>query len=149
MPIHWSFHRFQTLRPADIHAMYKLRVDVFVVEQNCPYAEVDADDLAAVHVLGVKDDAGLIAYARIIPAHTDGLPHIGRVVIHPAHRGEGAAHELIRAVLDHLSTTQGTQRSALAAQSHLQGFYEQHGFKPTGDVYDLDGIPHVDMQRPA
>ncbi|MBX2973589.1 MAG: GNAT family N-acetyltransferase [Flavobacteriales bacterium] len=147
MPIQWTFHRFEALRPVEIHALYKLRVDVFVVEQNCPYPEVDAEDLAAMHVLGVKPDAGLIAYARIIPPHADGLPHIGRVVVHRDHRRNGTGHALLSAVTDHLIATHGSARSALAAQHHLQRFYERHGFAPVGDVYDLDGIPHVDMVR--
>lgn len=149
MPIHWSFHRFEDLHPADIHAMYKLRVDVFVVEQHCPYPEVDVEDLAAVHVFGTKSDNGLVAYARIIPAHMDGPPHIGRVLVHRDHRGGGTGHALMTAVLGHLIATRGSARSVLAAQSHLQRFYERNGFIRVGDIYDLDGIPHVDMQRPA
>lgn len=149
MAVHWSFHRFEALRPADIHALYKLRVDVFVVEQNCPYPEVDAEDLAAVHVFGTRTDAGLVAYARIIPPNADGLPHIGRVVVHRDHRGSGTGHALMSAVLGHLMATRGNAESALAAQRHLQRFYERHGFVRIGDVYDLDGIPHVDMRRPA
>lgn len=149
MPIHWSFHRFEALRPVDIHALYKLRVDVFVVEQDCPYPEVDAEDLSAVHVFGTKADTGLVAYARIIPPHADGPPHIGRVVVHRDHRGSGTGHALMSAVLDHLTATHGNARSALAAQHHLQRFYEHHGFARVGNVYDLDGIPHVDMHRQA
>ncbi len=147
MTIDWTFHAFDTLHPTEIHAMFELRVNVFVVEQQCPYPEVDALDLDATHVLGMKSGAGLVAYARIIPAHGDIPPHIGRVVVHAHHRHEGVGHELLRRVLDHLDEQQGSRRSALAAQHHLQAFYEHHGFRCTGDAYDLDGIPHVDMVR--
>ena len=147
MEITWSFHPFQDLPPALIHAIYKARVDVFVVEQHCPYAEVDDDDLVSIHVLGVYGHE-LVAYARIIQAKEAGeLPHVGRVLVTAPHRGHGIAHRLMDVVQDELRRMYGSARSALAAQSHLQEFYEAHGHVRVGEVYDLDGIPHVDMER--
>jgi len=146
MSITWHIHRFNELRPVSIHAMYKLRVDVFVVEQNCPYPEVDDDDLTAAHVLGMLHDE-LVAYGRIIPPGTDGLPHVGRIIVRADHRGEGLAHALMNTVITELERVYSSPRSALAAQSHLQGFYEKHAYERTGEPYDLDGIPHVDMLR--
>lgn len=146
MGIIWRIHHFNELQPALIHAMYKLRVDVFVVEQNCPYPEVDAYDLTATHVLGMLQDE-LVAYTRIIPPGQDGLPHIGRVIVRADRRGEGLAHELMSTVIAELERAYRSARSALAAQSHLQGFYETHAYSRTGAPYDLDGIPHVDMVR--
>ena len=146
MTMQWTATNFDALPPISLHAMFKLRVDVFVVEQACAYGEVDEADLSAVHILG-HEDGMLAAYARILPAAPDGLPHIGRVVVHPAYRGHGLGHALMERVLEELRTLTGDTRAALAAQEHLQGFYEHHGFIGTGPVYDLDGIPHVDMVR--
>jgi ElaA protein len=147
MEITWSFRRFQDLQPALIHAIYKARVDVFVVEQTCPYPEVDDDDLVSIHVLGMNGDE-VVAYARIIPAKiAEDLPHVGRVLVTAPHRGHGIAHRLMDVVQDELRRMYGSARSALAAQHHLQGFYEAHGHVAIGEVYDLDGIPHVDMVR--
>ena len=146
MGIIWRIHPFNELQPALIHAMYKLRVDVFVVEQNCPYPEVDAYDLTATHVLGMLQGE-LVAYARIIPPGQDGLPHVGRVIVRADRRGEGLAHELMNTVIAELERVYRSARSALAAQSHLQCFYEMHAYSRTGAPYDLDGIPHVDMVR--
>ncbi|MGV3638718.1 MAG: GNAT family N-acetyltransferase [Flavobacteriales bacterium] len=143
----WTFQRFQDLGPERVHALFKARVDVFVVEQQCPYPEVDDDDLRSIHVIGTHHHE-LVAYARIIPARAaEDLPHVGRVLVTASHRGRGIAHRLMHAVRDQLRRMYGSARSALAAQQHLQGFYAAHGYVPVGDVYDLDGIPHVDMVR--
>lgn len=144
--LHWTIYPFEALHPLDIHALFKLRVDVFVVEQQCPYPEVDLEDLTASHVLGKLGNT-LVAYARILPPTAAGIPHIGRVVVHQAYRGTGVSHELMRTALAEVIRAFGSARSALAAQSHLQKFYETHGFVATGAVYDLDGIPHIDMER--
>jgi len=145
MAMEWTLTPFSALSPADIHAVFALRSNVFIVEQRCPYPDVDDLDLAALHLLGRKPDLGLVAYARIIPPAVDGIPHIGRVVVRADHRGTGFGHALLRVVLDHLQHRYGSPRSALAAQQHLQAFYERHGFRTTCEAYDLDGIPHVDM----
>jgi ElaA protein len=117
------------------------------VEQKCPYAELDGLDLNAHHVLGHDEEGRLMACARILPPEHGGLPHIGRVVVHPALRGKGLAHELMTNALDALHRIHGSRRSELAAQAHLEGFYAAHGYERTGADYDLDGIPHVDMRR--
>ena len=143
----WTFRGFDAMRPAEIHAMLKLRIAVFVVEQLCPYQEVDDLDLIATHLLGTSEENDLVAYARIIPALPGGQPHIGRVLVHANHRSSGTGHELMRQVLNHLTKEYGDQNSALAAQAHLRTFYEHHGYRRVGPVYDLDGIPHVDMEH--
>ncbi|TXI81354.1 MAG: drug:proton antiporter, partial [Flavobacteriales bacterium] len=91
----WTLAPFHALRPADIHAVFALRSNVFIVEQRCPYPDVDDLDLDALHLLGSKPDMGLVAYARIIPPTGDEVPHIGRVVVRADHR----AHD-VRALVD-------------------------------------------------
>lgn len=147
MTMNWTIRTLDELSSRELYELIRLRVDVFVVEQNCPYAELDGLDLNAHHVLGHDEEGRLMACARILPPEHGGLPHIGRVVVHPALRGKGLAHELMTNALDALHRIHGSRRSELAAQAHLEGFYAAHGYERTGADYDLDGIPHVDMRR--
>ena len=138
---------FNQLSTRELHDLLKLRIDVFVVEQHCPYPELDGRDLEALHLLGRTADGALIACARILPPAEDGLPRIGRVAVHEAHRAQGIAHALMRFTLDEIEQRYGSNRSKLSAQSHLQAFYAKHGYRPVSDEYLEDGIPHVDMER--
>lgn len=147
MTMNWTIRTLDELSARELHELIRLRVDVFVVEQNCPYAELDGLDLNAHHVLGHDEEGRLMACARILPPEHGGLPHIGRVVVHPDVRGKGLAHELMTTALDALHRIHGSRRSELAAQAHLEAFYSAHGYERTGADYDLDGIPHVDMRR--
>jgi ElaA protein len=133
---------FDGLSTRALYEVLRLRCDVFVVEQDCPYLDPDGEDPAATHVLG-WEDGRLIGYARI--HHEDGQPRLGRFVTARAARGRGLGHDLVRACLDAIGDT----RCFLHAQDHLRGFYAQHGFVPVGDVFDEDGIPHVRMERPG
>jgi ElaA protein len=141
----WTVRPFKALSVHELYALLKLRTDVFVVEQQCPYAELDGQDEGAFHLLGTTSEGGLIAYARILPPHDDGMPHIGRVVVDPAHRGLGLGKAIMHAALEAVRTQFGAVPVALSAQAHLQPFYEGLGFVPTSEPYMWDGIPHVDM----
>lgn len=143
---YWTVCDFAGLDTRLFHDILRLRVDVFVVEQHCPYAELDGLDPGAVHVIGRMPDGGPIAYCRILPAGADGLPHIGRVVVAPGSRGKGIGGRLMEEALQALETMQGSRRSALAAQAHLVGFYTRLGYIAIGEPYLLDDIPHVDMR---
>ncbi len=145
MKVSWTIQPFEQLTVWDLHAILKLRVDVFVVEQTCPYAEVDGQDPQAIHVLGKDDPGTLIAYARILPPDDHGVPHIGRVVVHPDHRGHDLGRAVMEVCLDELQNRNGSRRSAISAQAHLQELYGSLGYKVTSDTYLWDGIPHVDM----
>ncbi|WP_411035870.1 GNAT family N-acetyltransferase [Shinella sp. BYT-45] len=132
---------------AELYALLKLRVDVFVVEQACAYPELDGRDAEALH-LRLLIDGGTAAYARLLRPE-NGPPRIGRVLVCPAHRGkrlgEAVMREAIRACEAHFPGAP----IALSAQSHLERFYRSLGFSPTSGEYAEDGIPHVDMLRPA
>jgi len=140
----WRCVAFPELTGQELYALLKLRVDVFVVEQQCPYPELDGQDEEALHVLGTSTEQ-LVAYARILPPHGDGPLHIGRVVVHPEHRGTGLGMEVMRVSLRMVRERYGAVPVALSAQSHLQRFYESLGFVRTSEEYVWDGIPHVDM----
>ena len=137
----WRLHPFAELTIAELYAIVSLRERVFVVEQACAYLDADGHDVTARH-LWCGD---VTAYARILPAGAK-YPSmsIGRVVVAPEARGRGLARELmLRAI------AACTGPIELGAQAHLEAFYASLGFARTGDVYLEDGIPHVDMLRPA
>ncbi|MEU7925210.1 GNAT family N-acetyltransferase [Micromonospora sp. NPDC049801] len=136
---------FADLDARTLHDLLKLRIDVFVVEQNCPYPELDGRDVepGTRHVWLTDGDA-LMAYLRIL-ADPDGVARIGRVVVAPAARGGGHAGRLMAAALDLV----GDQPCVLEAQSHLVAFYARHGFTVSGPEYVEDGIPHTPMRRDA
>jgi ElaA protein len=149
MNITWTTKPFSDLTREELHTLFKLRVDVFVVEQQCPYAEIDGADPTALHLMGCTEKDGLVAYARILPPEGDGPPHIGRVVVHPAHRGLGLGRAVMEEALNVLERSHGSKRSFVSAQSHLEGLYAGLGYVRQGPNYDWDGIMHVDMLREA
>lgn len=145
MNLQWTTTPFDSLGVQALHGILKLRVDVFVVEQHCPYAEVDGLDPLAHHVQGHDANGTLVAYARLLPPDAHGLPHIGRVVVHPDHRGRGLARALMEHSIRAVEQAHGSRRNAVSAQAHLVPFYSSLGYVATSPAYDWDGIPHVDM----
>jgi ElaA protein len=139
--------------PRDLYAMLRMRVDVFVVEQKCPYPELDGKDLDALHLRLLVGEE-LIASARLrlphdAPDAPDAPARIGRVVVSPAHRGKRLGEKLMAEAIAECERRFPGHPIALSAQSHLQGFYASFGFLPVSGEYLEDDIPHVDMQRPA
>lgn len=132
----------------ELYALLKLRVDVFVVEQNCPYPELDGKDDQALHLM-LKRGEEIIAAARIFPPHDDVPTKIGRVVVSPDHRGERLGEALMQEALTACKERFPGAPMFLSAQSHLQKFYGSFGFKLVSDEYLEDGIPHVDMLKAA
>lgn len=134
------------LGPLDVHALYKLRVDVFVAEQDCPYAEIDEIDAdpGTTHLLARATGQGPAELAATLRVYGTGdVMHLGRVCTAPQWRGQGVAARLVRLGLEMC----GEQPVEIGAQAHLQQWYEQFGFVLSGPGY-LDGrIPHVPMRR--
>ncbi|NLU80426.1 GNAT family N-acetyltransferase [Micromonospora sp. HNM0581] len=141
-----ELHRagFAELDARTFHDLARLRVDVFVVEQECPYPELDGRDVeAGTRHLWLAQDGAPVAYLRIL-AEPDGVARIGRVVVAPTARSAGYAGRLMTAALGEI----GDRRCVLDAQSHLVEFYTRHGFTVSGPAYVEDGIPHTPMHRP-
>ncbi|HMF69353.1 MAG TPA: GNAT family N-acetyltransferase [Phyllobacterium sp.] len=137
------------LSPRDLYDMLKLRVDVFVVEQKCPYPELDGKDLDALH-LRLLSGKQLVGSTRIRkPAKTDPAARIGRVVVAPEYRGKKLGDRLMVEAIAQCERLYPESPIKLSAQSHLKRFYESFGFVPVSEEYIEDEIPHVDMQRPA
>lgn len=144
----WSLRNasFAQLDVLTLYALLRLRVDVFVVEQNCPYPDLDGrDSEPATRHLWFERDGVPVAYLRIL---TDDSPEgpmarIGRVATAKPARGHGLAGRLLAEALASI----GDRPAVLEAQSYLVGFYTRYGFSPTGPQYVEDGIPHVPMRR--
>ncbi|EGA88640.1 GCN5-like N-acetyltransferase [Planococcus donghaensis MPA1U2] len=143
----WKVYHFEDLSTRQLYDVLKLRVDVFVVEQNCPYPELDGLDQQSIHlVCSEKED--VLAYARLVPAGAKyEVPSIGRVIVHKDARGRGLAKELLERSIDYISNEWHAEAIKLQGQVYLQEFYESFGFQPISESYDEDGIPHVDMKR--
>lgn len=142
----WIFSEFDDLTTAELYEMLKLRVDVFVVEQNCPYPELDGLDQKSIH-LAFRENGKLLAYARLVPGELKyGVPSIGRVIVCPDARGRGLARELINKSIDFIFNEWQPEQIRLQGQLYLKEFYQSFGFDPISDVYDEDGIPHLDMK---
>lgn len=140
--------RADELSAREFYALLKLRVDVFVVEQKCPYPELDGKDMDALHLRMLAADE-LVAAARILPPLHAGAPaRIGRVVVAPHQRGMRLGETLMREAIAACERLYPGTPIGLSAQAHLAGFYESLGFSPTSELYLEDDIPHIDMVRP-
>jgi ElaA protein len=137
--------RFADLDTATLYALLRLRVDVFVVEQRCPYPELDGRDTEPdTRHVWIEGDGRPIAYLRML-ADPGGAVRIGRVVVAAPARGAGLATTLLTAAL----RLADTRPCVLDAQAHLAGYYAGLGFTATGPEYVEDGIPHVPMRLTA
>lgn len=137
--------RFEDLTVDELYDILKLRVDVFVVEQNCPYTEIDGKDRNAFHVM-LGDADGLWAYLRVLePGMTFEESSIGRVITHPDKRRLGLGSKLldegIRIAREHMDTP-GIR---IEAQVYARAFYEGKGFVQCSEEFLEDGIPHIEM----
>lgn len=145
MHMTWYVKAFHELTATEVYTILKERTDVFVVEQNCPYPEVDGKDLKSYHLYKVEQDE-IVAYARLLPK---GVSYeeasIGRVLVKKEYRGQGLAQELLKRSLAYLEQSLEETTIKIQAQDYLRDFYGSFGFKAISDTYLEDGIPHVDM----
>lgn len=139
--------KFQELTTSELYELLQLRSEVFVVEQDCVYQDIDGKDQKALHVIGVKEGK-IIAYTRLFNSgeYFD-TPSIGRVVIKETERKYGYGHNLIKASIKAIVDNYNETTITISAQTYLQKFYESHGFKQVGEGYLEDGIPHIRMVR--
>jgi ElaA protein len=134
---------FDELPTRTAYDVWRLRQQVFVVEQDCPYPDLDGRDLEPTtrHVV-LLEDGEVVGTLRVLD--DGGWARIGRVVVAPAARGRGFAALMMDAAMDLC----GDREVRLDAQSGLTGFYAAYGFEVTGPEFDEDGIMHVPMGRP-
>lgn len=148
--MNWSLKPWCELTTDELYELLALRAEVFVVEQTCPFQDLDGLDRrdGVLHLLGYEGDH-LAAYARIMaPGIGDEQGcAIGRVVTSPRSRGDGLGHQLLTEALRGCEARWPAHSIWLGAQAHLQGFYGRHGFVAEGEGYIEDDIPHMGMRK--
>ena len=137
---------FDQLSINELYEILALRAEVFVVEQNCPYQDLDGKDKKAIHVLGMQNN-NIVAYARILE---NGMVYknysaIGRIVTHNSIRGKGYGDQLVRSAIEATKSSFPSTPIKISAQAHLEKFYNGLGFIFTGEAYLEDNIPHIGM----
>ena len=142
-----SVKTFAELNTNQLYNVLQLRSEVFVVEQDCVYQDLDGKDQKAIHIIGTKNDK-IVAYTRIFKAG-DYLEQtsIGRVVVKDGERKHGYGLDIMKASIKAVTTQFGETTIALSAQTYLKQFYNSLGFKEVGEEYLEDGIPHVMMVK--
>jgi ElaA protein len=144
--IHFNTKTFDQLTTIELYQLLKLRAEVFVVEQNCAYLDIDNYDLGALHILGTSNNE-IVAYARLLP---QGYYHkeagIGRVVTSTAVRSLGFGKLLMEYAITETLLQFNTTEIVISAQLYLEKFYTNLGFKTEGETYLEDDIPHIKMR---
>ncbi len=138
---------FDELTIYELHDLLKLRSDVFVVEQDCVYPDIDGKDQKGLHVMG-KKEGKIVAYTRCFPpGYYFDQAAIGRVVVDAGERTHGYGHDIMNASIKAVQDAYGTKEIKLSAQTYLTRFYTSLGFEPIGEEYLEDGIPHIAMVK--
>lgn len=145
---HWQLVSFDKLTTEQLYELLKLRVDIFIVEQNCPYPELDnKDKLEGVYQLMGYQGAELVACARLLkPGVSFDHCSIGRVATKSSARGHGLGHKLMNKALTECQNLWPNQSIDIQAQEYLKDFYQGYGFIGYTGTYLEDGIPHIDMR---
>lgn len=138
---------FSELTTIELYQILQLRSEVFVVEQDCVYQDIDFKDQKSLHVFGFKNDK-IITYTRIFkPGDYFKNASIGRVVVKESERKFGYGHEIMKTSIDTINHFYRATAITISAQKYLKKFYESHNFFQVGDEYLEDGIPHIRMDR--
>jgi ElaA protein len=147
MIIQWKIKRFEELSTIELYKLLQLRSEVFIVEQNCVYQDIDGKDQKALHLIG-EFGSDIVAYARLFKAgdYFDDAS-IGRVVVGMNYRDKKWGHELMQRAVNGVKDYFNTTKITISAQLYLQKFYESHDFVVTSQTYLEDDIPHIRMKR--
>lgn len=146
MKIRWVSNELRELKANDLYQVFRLRQTVFILEQNCLYPDIDAQDEKAIHLLGWSDEDKLLAYLRILaPGAYYAEPAIGRVVVAQTARGSGIGRELLDEGIRLTHQQYPKTNIRISAQSHLTSLYKDAGFESVGEPYLEDDIPHQEM----
>ena len=138
---------FEALNTTDLYELLQLRSEVFVVEQDCVYQDIDGKDQKALHILGYKDD-NLVAYTRLFkPGDYFEEASIGRVVVRANQRQHKYGYDIMNASIKTIKDSYNQTVIRISAQTYLKRFYNNLQFKEVGEEYLEDGIPHINMIR--
>jgi ElaA protein len=143
----WTLKPFDELTAIELYNILQLRNEVFIVEQNCPYQDLDDKDLYAFHLMGMEENK-LLAYSRLLaPGISYSESSIGRVVSSPSARKTGIGKKLMKESIHQIKNLFQTDVVRIGAQLYLKNFYESFGFSQVGDTYLEDNIPHIIMLK--
>lgn len=138
---------FSELSTLQLYAVLQLRSEVFVVEQDCVYQDIDDKDQKALHVIGLKNNK-IIAYTRIFkPGDYFPKASIGRVVVAKNERDYGYGYQIMEDSIQTIKKNFNQTTIKISAQTYLKDFYNTLGFQQVGDSYLEDGIPHIAMMK--
>lgn len=147
MSLKWQIKPFEAFSVNELYQVLRLRSEVFVVEQNCVYQDIDNKDQKALHLLGEFEDK-IVAYARLFKANDYfDQASIGRVIVDANYRDKKWGHDLMREAIAGIEFHFNETKITISAQLYLQKFYESHGFVQTSEMYLEDDIPHIEMKR--
>ena len=147
MEIQWTIKSFENLSVNELYDILKLRSEIFVVEQNCVYLDIDGKDKQALHLFG-EFEGKIVGYSRLFkPGITFDNASIGRVVVDANYRDRKWGHDLMREAIAGIKQHFGESKITIGAQLYLKKFYESHGFVQTSEMYLEDDIPHIEMKR--
>ncbi len=145
----WSLKKFEELSNAELYDILRLRSEVFVVEQNCVFLDMDNLDQQCHHLQGRINNQLLVSVRILPPGLAYGEVSIGRVVGSPSYRGKGAGKALMQKAIEATNLLYGNQPIKIGAQLYLKRFYEELGFEQCSDIYLEDEIEHIKMIRKA
>ena len=147
LSISYTIKSFDELSTTELYEILQLRIQVFVIEQNCPYQDADGKDNQSYHLMGRDANGDLQTYTRLVPAGVsyEGYTSIGRVVTSEAVRGQKAGVKLMEVSMEEIIKLWPGLPVKISAQSHLQRFYRKFGFESIGEEYLEDDIPHIAM----
>jgi ElaA protein len=144
--LHWQFKQYNDLTVNEFHDIVALRIKVFVVEQNCPYQELDGKDKKSYHLICRDGHGDLAGTMRILPQSVSYEEvSFGRIVLNLEERGEHQGDQMMKEAMAFCKAEFGAVPIRLSGQKHLQSFYNKHGFYAVGKEYLEDGIPHLEM----
>lgn len=150
MSVRWIWQRWPELTPDALYELLRLRSEIFVVEQNCVFNDMDGRDPACLHLRGTDDSGALVAYLRLVPPGGRGAPpSLGRVVVVRHRRGKALGRALMQEGMARCRRDHPGTAIKVSAQQHLEAFYGSLGFGRTGEPYLEDGIWHIDMLTTA
>jgi ElaA protein len=143
----WRIKRFNELSTTELYSCLELRCKVFIIEQNCPYPDLDYKDQKALHLMG-ECDGKIVCYSRLFNAG-DYFENasIGRVVIDSEYRDRKWGNDMMQEAIVAIATYYNQTQITISAQLYLQRFYENNGFVKTSEVYLEDDIEHIEMKR--
>jgi ElaA protein len=145
--ITWALKPFPELTPYELYLILQLRNEVFIVEQNCPYQDLDNKDIKSWHLMA-SEEGKLVAYSRLLaPGISYSESSIGRIVSSPSVRKTGMGKKLMEESIVQINKLFNTDIIRIGAQYYLKNFYESFGFIQESEIYLEDNIPHIIMLR--